>query len=242
NGNPVRKLKTAAKKGIKRIHWDLRYSGTAPVSFYTPDPNNPWDQLETGPLALPGTYRVSLSKFEDGLLTELVAPQSFSVRSLNLNTLSAPDKKAYDDFCRKVSELRRQSGFANEQKNELNNKLKYIKPALIETPAAPAALVQSVQKIQDRLQVLQIKLSGDGSLAKREFETPPSINDRIGAIESGMWNTTCAPTGTYTNSFAIAEKQLKEAQAEIRSIASDIGAIEKQLDALKAPWTPGRGY
>lgn len=240
NGRPVRNIKTAPKKGLKRINWDLRYAPGRPVSFYTPDPNNPWDQLSTGPLALPGNYKVSVSKFEDGMITELVPAQPFTVRSLNLNALAAPDKKKYDDFCKMVNELRRKAGTATEFRNELNNKLKYIKPALIETPVAPASLVQAVQKAQDRINSLSIQLSGDGSLSKREFETAPSVNDRIGNMESGLWNTTTAPTGTYLKSYDIAEKQLKAVVAELKSIAGDISAIEKQMDVLKAPWTPGR--
>lgn len=240
NGAPVRKIKTAAKKGVKRIIWDLRYSTPAPISFYTPDPNNPWDQLPTGPLALPGTYKVALSKFEDGLLTELVPAQPFNVRSLKINSLAATDKKAYDDFCKKVSDLRRTSGTSTEFKNELNNKLKYIKPALLETPGASPALVQSVQMVQDRINTVSTKLNGDATLSKREFETVPSINDRIGTIESGMWTTTMAPTGTFTKSYDIAYLQLQGVNRELKSIADVISEIEKQLDVLKAPWTPGR--
>jgi photosystem II stability/assembly factor-like uncharacterized protein len=240
NGKPVRNIKTAGKKGLKRLTWDLRYSPLRPITFYTPDPNNPWDQLSPGPLALPGNYTVSIQKFEDGVLTEMVPAQPFTLRSLNLNTLTATDKKAYDDFCKKVNELRRNAGAASEYRNELHHKLKYIRPALLETPAAPSSLTESVQRAQEKINNVSVKLFGDGAIAKREFETVPSINDRIGNIESGMWSTTTAPTGTYMKSFDIASKQLQGAIAELKSIAADISAIEKQLDALKAPWTPGR--
>ncbi len=240
NGNPVRKIKAEAKKGMKRLTWDLRYPTPAPVSFYTPDPNNPWDQLSTGPLALPGSYKVSLSKVEDGLLTELVPPMDFSIRSLNLNALGAADKQAYDTFCKRVSEVRRNAGIASEFRNELNNKIKYLKPALIETPAASAALIQQLQQVQQRLQTASVKLNGDASLAKREFETPTSVNDRIGIIEGGMWNTTMAPTGTFIKSLEIADKQLRELVTELKAVSAGLLTIEKELDQLKAPWTPGR--
>ncbi|MBK9637544.1 MAG: glycosyl hydrolase [Bacteroidetes bacterium] len=240
NGTPIRNLKTAPKKGLKRLNWDLRYAASNPVNFYKPDPNNPWDQNPVGPLALPGNYTVTLSKVEDGITTELVLSQPFSLRSLNLNTFTATDKKAYDEFCKEVSELRRVLGGTNEYRNEIGNKLKFIKQALIETPSTTPALVKSLNDIQVRLNAINLKLFGDGSLAKREFETAPSINDRIGTIEYGMWNTTTAPTGTFRKSFAIADKELKQVISDLKSIGADMQGIENTLDQLKAPYTPGR--
>jgi len=90
------------------------------------------------------------------------------------------------------------------------------------------------------LNAINLKLFGDGSLAKREFETAPSINDRIGVVEYGMWNTTTAPTGTFRKSFAIAEKELKQVIADLKSIGADMQSLENTLDQLKAPYTPGR--
>ena len=240
NGTPVRNIKTAPKKGLKRLTWDLRYAATNPVNFYKPDPNNPWDQNPEGALAMPGNYSVTLSKVEDGITTELVPFQPFSIRSLNLNTFTAPDKKAYDDFCKEVSEMRRVLGGTNEYRNEINNQLKFIKQALLETPSTTPTLVKSLHDIQVRMNAINLKLFGDGSMAKREFETAPSINDRVGTIEYGMWNTTTAPTGSYRKSLAIAQKELNQVIADLKSIGTEMKNIETTLDQIKAPYTPGR--
>ena len=162
------------------------------------------------------------------------------MRSLNLNTFSATDKKAYEEFCKEVSELRRVLGGTNEYRNEINYKLKFIKQALIETPSTTPALVKSLNDIQVRMNAINLKLFGDGSLAKREFETAPSINDRVGTIEYGMWNTTTAPTGTFRKSFAIAEKELKQVLLDLKSVGSEISNVENALEQVKAPYTPGR--
>lgn len=239
-GNPVRKLKSEAKKGLKRIVWDMRHASPGPITFRTPDPSNPWDQLETGALAMSGNYTVSLGKVEDGQYTELVPPQPFSIKPLNLNTLSATDKQAYDAFCKDVAELRRNASITQEYTNELSNKLKYIRAALNETPAADLALIALAEQFQQRLNAINRQLNGDGSLARREFETTPSINDRIGNIEGGMWSTTSAPTGTYRKSFQLAEKQLNEVINQVQALSTDVQSMETRLDQLKAPWTPGR--
>ena len=240
NGAVIRKMKTSAKKGLKRIVWDLRYSSPGPINFYTPNPDNPWDTKETGALVMPGTYKVSLSKFEDGLLTELVPAVAFTVKALNNSTLPAADRKVYDDFCQKVSEVRRAAGGATEFKNELGNRLKYIKAALTEAPLTTPEIVQAIHLFGERLQAINLRLNGDGSLAKREFEVAPSINDRIGSIEGGVWSTTSTPTSTYTRSLDIAIKQLKGVINDLRTLANDIVTIERQLENIRAPWTPGR--
>ena len=77
-------------------------------------------------------------------------------------------------------------------------------------------------------------------MARREFETTPSLNDRIGTIEGGMWNTTSNPTGTYRKSYTTAEKQLREAVTSLSEISASIAVFESRMDTLKAPWTPGR--
>lgn len=240
NGMVVRKLKTAPKKGLKRMVWDLRYSSPGPINFYTPNPDNPWDTKETGALVMPGTYKVSLSKFEDGILTELVPAVAFTVKALNNSTLPPADRKAYDDFCKKVSEVRRAAGGASEFRNEINNRLKYIKAALVEAPLTTPEIVQAVHLFGERLQAIGLRLNGDGSLARREFETVPSINDRISTIEGGVWGTTSTPTSTYSRSLEIAIKQLKAVISDLRTLANDVVTIERQLDNIRAPWTPGR--
>nr|MBP7168546.1 glycosyl hydrolase [Bacteroidia bacterium] len=180
------------------------------------------------------------SKFEDGVVTELVAPQSFVVKALNNASLPVADRKMYDEFCKKVSEARRASGAASEYKNELGNRLKYIKGAITETPGMTPAMIQTIHKLSERLQAINMMLNGDGSLARREFETLPSVNDRIGTVESGMWSITSAPTATFRKTLEIAEKQLRTVIADLKSLNNEIIDVEKQLDQLNAPYTPGR--
>ncbi|MFI5219545.1 MAG: glycosyl hydrolase [Bacteroidia bacterium] len=239
-GNVVRKIKAPAKKGFSRIVWDFRYASPGPVSFKAPDPTNPYDQPETGHFALPGNYKVSLSKFEDGKLTEIVAAQSFTVKSLNAATLPTTDKKALDAFYKKVSELRRTTGAASAYKGELNNKIKFIKAAIIEAGGNLQALTEQVYAIEKRLIDAEIKLNGDTTMAKREFETPPSISGRIGQIEGSLWTATSSPTVTAMKSYDVAAKQFTTLLAELKSIDAEIKKVEAVLEQNKAPYTPGR--
>ncbi len=239
-GTIVRKIKTAAKKGLSRIVWDMRYASPGPVNFNTPDPTNPYDLPETGHLAMAGTYKVSLSKFEDGKITELVPAQSFVIKSLNAASLPATDTKALNAFSRKVSELRRATGAADMYHSELTNKIRYIKSAIIDVPLQQDALTEQVHAVEKRLHAVDVKMNGDASLARREFETPPSINGRIGTIEATIWTATSAPTQTAMNSFDIAAKQFAEVLPELKSIDEEIKKVEAALEKNGAPYTPGR--
>jgi photosystem II stability/assembly factor-like uncharacterized protein len=239
-GAVVRKIKAPAKKGLQRITWDFRYSSPGPVSFSTPDPTNPYDQPENGHLALPGTYKVSLSKFSDGKITELVPAQAFSIKALNAATLPATDKKALDTFSKKVSELRRATSAADAYRSELVNKIKFIKAAVIEASDLHAPLTADVNAIDQRLKQIDIRLNGDASIAKREFETSPSINGRIGTIEYTLWNSTSAPTQTALQSYDVTASQFTSVLAELKSIDGKIKEAEAVLEKSKAPYTPGR--
>jgi photosystem II stability/assembly factor-like uncharacterized protein len=239
-GSVVRKLKAPAKKGLTRMVWDMRYASPGPVSFSTPDPTNPYDQAENGYLSMAGTYKVSLSKFDDGKLTELVAPQPFVIKPLNVASLAAPDKKALDAFSKKVAGLRRATSAADSYRGELLNKIKFIKSAIIDAQVPHADLTGQVHSIERRLTAVDIKMNGDASLAKREFETPPSINGRIGAIEYTVWNASSAPTQTAINSFDVASKQFAQVLPELKAIDEEIRKVETTLEQSGAPYTPGR--
>ncbi len=240
SGAIVRTMKTAAKKGLSRIVWDFRYASPAPVNFNTPDPSNPYDQPETGPLAGPGNYKVSLSKFEDGKIMELVAAQPFTVKLLRAATLPPIDKQALQAFIKKVAELRRATGGADTYKGELNNKIKFIKSAIVSSPGNLPDITAQVYDIEKRLNAVELKMNGDASMAKREFETPPSIRGRIDQIEGSLWTSTSAPTITSMKSYDVAAKQFNAALTELKSIDNDIKKVETTLEQNKAPYTPGR--
>lgn len=240
SGAIVRKLKAAAKKGLNRIVWDLRYASAGPVNFHTPDPSNPYDQLETGYLAMPGSYKVSLSKFEDGIITELVAPVSFNAKSLYSDAISQTEKKQLTDFCKKVSDLRRAVGAADSYRAELSSKMKFIKAAVIEAPEKLEAIPAQLLAIEKKLASINTQLNGDATLAKREFETAPAISGRVSSIEYTLWGVSAAPTQTFITSFEIASTQFNSVISALKAVDEDIKKVEAILEQNKAPYTPGR--
>ena len=240
DNNVVRRIKAPAKKGMNRIVWDFRYAAFGPVDLSQFDESFVFSAPETGYMALPGNYKVSLSKFEDGQYTELVAARPFKAVALNNATLPATDKKALDEFSKQVAELRRVSAATDEYRKEMVNKLKYIKQAIIETPKLTIGISKTINELEKRLTDVDTKLNGDATLGRREFESLPSINGRIGSIAGALWSTTAAATTTFINSYNTAAKQFTPVYNEIKAIGEAILNVENELEKNKAPYTPGR--
>jgi photosystem II stability/assembly factor-like uncharacterized protein len=240
NNNVVRRIKAPAKKGLSRIVWDFRYAPFGPVDLTQFDESFAFSSPEIGYMALPGSYKVSLSKFEDGMYIELAAPQPFRTLTLNNATLPATDKKALEDFSKQVAELRRVSAAADAYRGEMVNKIKYIKQAIIETPKLPVDISKTIASLEKRLTDVNTKLNGDATLARREFETTPSINGRIGNITGALWGATAAPTTTFISSYQTAARQFTPVYNELKAIGEEIKNVENILERNKAPYTPGR--
>jgi photosystem II stability/assembly factor-like uncharacterized protein len=240
NNNVVRRIKAPAKKGMNRIVWDFRYAPFGPVDLTPFDESNAFSSPDIGYMALPGNYKVSLSKFEDGVYTELTTAQPFKAVALNNATLPATDKKALEDFCKQVAELRRVSAAADEYRSEMVNKIKFIKQAIIETPNLPLNVSKTITALEKRLTDVNTKLNGDATLGRREFESSPSINSRIGTITGGLWGTTAAPTTTFINSYQTAARQFTAVYNELKAIGTEMKNLENILETNKAPYTPGR--
>lgn len=240
NNNVVRRIKVPAKKGLKRIVWDFRTAPFSPVNFTPFDESLAFSSPDQGYMALPGNYKVALSKFEDGIYSELTAPQSFKAVALNTATLPATDKKALDNFCKKIAELSRVIQSTDQYRTELVNKLRYLKQAAIDAPKQSIDITKAITDLEKRLLNVNRSMNGDGSLSRREFEATPSISRRIDYITGSLWNTTAAPTQTQITSYEIAATEFTPVYNEIKAIAEAIRKLEEQLEKNGAPYTPGR--
>ena len=126
----IRKLKTSAKKGVNRITWDFRYPTSNPVDI-NPRPNdNPFASDDVRQLAAPGNYTVSLSKYVDGIFTEVAGAEKFVVKVLPGTTLPAADRPAMVAWQRQAAELQRSLQGSSAIIRDANQKVKYLKAAV----------------------------------------------------------------------------------------------------------------
>lgn len=231
-GNVVSRMEKSPAKGVKRLTWGFQYPGVSPVSA------DGWS--ENGPTVVPGTYTVELHLSENGALRQLVEPVAFEVVPLNNATLAAEDKAAVLAFLQEVAALNRVISGTDELQEELSDKVAILENAVKATPGADASLLGDLRALEQRLAVVDRQLNGDRSLASREFETLPGIARRISSVQWGLYGSSAAPTATMRMNFELAEEQFGEVYDEVKAILEALAAIEAELEAAGAPYTPGR--
>lgn len=239
-GNVVRRIKAPATKGLQRVTWDFRHESTGPVNFASFDESFVFSSPDQGHRALPGKYSVSMEKFEDGKYSVLAEPVPFNCVGLNTGSFPVEDKKALQAFTNKVAELRRVVSGTEQYRREQENKVRYLKAALLKTGAAPLELSGQIQDLENRLKAAGVALNGDPSVAGREFETAPSINGRLGRITYGLWNSTVALPASFEEGYTATEKAFRPVYNDVKAIGEDIRKLEVQMEKYAAPYTPGR--
>lgn len=242
NGNDIRKLTSEVNKGINRITWNLRYPSTRPVSIE----DNKYDPLKMGGdgmYVLPGKYTVSVSQYVRGELTELAGPVEFIAKPLDNVTLPAEDREELVAFQQKVAELYRVvSGAENLAEYQLEL-VRHAKQAAQRTMGPTAELMSEIENVEAQLDEILWKFNGQEPKASPEENWPavPSINDRLRSIIWVHWRSTSAVTQSQIDIFEILKEEVPPIIEEMRTIQNvSIPEIEKELDRMGAPFTPGR--
>jgi hypothetical protein len=232
-GNVVRRLDGKAKKGIHRATWDFRYPGYRPADL---------EEDGYGPLALPGTYTVSVDKRIDGVTTQLVEPTEFVVEPLGYGSLPSADKAAVLAFQKKTGELQRAMFGANEAAKEAAKRIKYIKSTIEKTPTLDPGIREEARDLELRLKDLREQLTGDPTKPRRSEPAMDGLMRRVNQVVYGHWSTTYGPTETHKKNYDIAAELFEEILDDLRQVIEvDLVALENKLEDAGAPWTPGRG-
>ena len=241
DGNIVRRLTGPASTGIHRVTWDLRYPAPNPVSLEDPRGGSARSRGPVGPMVVPGTFTVSLAKSVRGEITPCGEPQTFETVPLGSVTLAAADREALVAFQRQTARLQRAILGSVRAAGEAQNHLDHLKKALHDTPDAGTNLLDRVRALDERLKDLRIDLEGDRTISGHSEPTPPSITGRVSRIIWGHWSSTSAPTRTQRDSYTVAADAFAPVLAELRKLVEvDLVALEAELEAAGAPWTPGR--
>lgn len=240
-GDIIRKLKTAAKKGVNRLVWDFRYPSANPINV-NPSPNdNPFQSEDVGQLVAPGNYTVTLSKSVDGIVTDLAGPEKFEVKVLPGTTLPAADRPALVEWQRKAAELQRSIAGASAILNDANNRAKHMKAAVMSVSKPNQDFVKDIQGIEEKIRALQKKMNGDRVADQLNIDAPPSISSRLFSSLYDGYGSTSEPTTTMKEQLRIAGEEFEVAFEELKNVFNnDIKSLEQKLEAAGAPYTPGR--
>ncbi|PKP30333.1 MAG: glycosyl hydrolase [Bacteroidetes bacterium HGW-Bacteroidetes-16] len=241
NGRTVRTLYEKASKGIHRTNWNLRYGSQSPVKVGK-DQFDPTKESGDWMLALPGEYSVTMSMVEEGKLKPLTGPVVFNAVVLNNTSIPAIDRKEMVEFYDQVNDLYRVYAAATDFREELVKKTAYVQQVLQQQSQAAMEMKNQAQQI--KLQLDDLKFVFEGTPAKASWEeVPPEhmpLDGRFEAIAWTAWQSTSSPTETQKENYRILMEEFPPVLVKLKKIDQQLKEIDKTLDEMKAPHTPGR--
>ncbi len=240
-GNVVRELRAQPAKGINRLAWDLSHPSPFPVK--AEGKYNPLAKDDAGLMVMPGKYKVTVAKVIDDRVTPLGASQEFTAKAVANATLPAPDRSALVRFQRQVADLTRVLQGAMELAAELQGKLLRIKQTMVSLPRGASSLAGLATAVEKKLDEIVYAIRGLEPKASDE-EIPPThmpLWSRLSTIINNQFGTTADPGKSQAEGVKIVREELAPLLLKLKSIVQeDMPRLEKELDAAKAPWTPGR--
>ncbi len=238
DGNIVRKITAKPQKGIHRVTWNLRYPGPRPVEQEKFDP---FKKDNGGIFVMPGKYYVSMALYDKGQYKPLFKKVPFEVKPLHNRTISSYMEQIVA-FERQVTEMSRVVLGAMKYSDELMKRVQSIKQAILATPEASPQLMSQVQSIERQLDSVIFVFKGVKPKASYE-EIPPHkwpIYERLQYLIYAHYESLGPITTTERQQLDILQKQVPGQIEALKNLTQQIQNIEKQLDNLKSPWTPGR--
>jgi photosystem II stability/assembly factor-like uncharacterized protein len=240
-GKVVRRVNAPTSKGFHRVAWDMHYPSAAPVNLntssgYVP----PWAIPPKGPIALPGEYTVTLKKRQFGKLSDLSEPQAFQLTLLNNSPEITSDREALLAVQQRAANLLRSVRGASKAQRELTDRIKHLKAAVDLTPSATEEQAQKVRDLAARMVTLTTLLNGDATVRARHEPTQWSVAGRTSSLYGAISGSQNRISGNHLASLEIAEAEYTRVADQLRALQTELNELEAELEALGAPWTPGR--
>ncbi len=226
SGKEIRRMSSSPSKGMVRMNWNLRSNSTNSINAES-----------NGFLVPPGTYFVSISLIHNGSVEELVAKQSFIVKGLNNQTLIAKNSNELVSFRNEVAALSQQLSNASNWMSEAKEVLENMESSLKNYPNTELALLSETRALKLLYDNCATALWGDRIKSSREFETLPSINDRLGMVEYQLYENTAGVSSTHKANKVIVEEQLTALSASLADMSKRIQVLQDKLALVPIPFT-----
>ncbi|MCB0584240.1 MAG: glycosyl hydrolase, partial [Phaeodactylibacter sp.] len=240
-GNPIRRLEGPSKKGFHRVDWDLRYPSTQAITVEQEVADDDDEGGPTGFMAPPGTYTVTLSKQEGGVVTIIAGPESFEVERMREGALSGATPEAVAAFWRELEDIQGEASAASVALRNGMERVKAMQLALSRTPAVPGKLEEQLGQLRQSLLELDEKMNGNRSKQEIGEIVPPTVQNRLSTAVSGTRLSTYGPSPLHRRSLEIAQTELSRIKTDLsRILEEQIPQLEKAMAEAGAPWIEGQ--
>jgi hypothetical protein len=239
NNNVVRQIFKTASKDINRVTWNYTYSSFSPVS------TTKFDTLSTGRngiMAMPGNYKVSLAMYAKGEIKDIAEPEPFVCKPLDIVTFPSTDNNAKLVWLKEASAYARTVYGTMSYNNELLAKVNAILQALQITPSSTREMKTEAARLVSELEAINYRFRGPVARASSE-EIPPTdvpLSDRLNEIAITSYSLSGNISRIAKDQLVILKSEFPPVLDRAVKAGEDIQKLEKQLDAIGAPWTTGR--
>ncbi len=236
-GNVVRHLKTSAKKGMKRLVWDMRAPTYEAVEGrYSPAPDQLFGSEAVGHFVAPGTYSVSISKYKDGVVSPISNEEKFTIKLLDNGSIMTKDMNSNVQFFERATTLQKEVDKAGNNFGQFEDLLNKVDKATLDLAAPNAGILKKSFEVRKMINEAKMKFYGDNARASREFETAPSIASRAGEAIGSLWRSTSPIPKTYLDNLNLVEKQFNALKPLLQKIESETLALVKEVGDLGGPY------
>jgi len=232
-GIEMKRLLGSPSKGISKMTWNLRQESTGPIQTGRKNDNN-------GFLVSAGVYTVEVLLIKDGKIEVLVSQSKFTVKALNNQTIVATNPEALQKFRSEVAEMSRKVRGTGKLMSETTEKLDIYQTAILSYPGAEISLIEEVKNLKISYDLCVVEMWGDRVKSSREFETYPSISDRMGLVEYQLYENTVDVSITRQKNLQIVQEEYLELRKKLDAIIVRTRKLEEQLDAKGIPYTKGK--
>ncbi len=236
DGEIVKKMKAPITKGLHKIAWNYRYEGIYPTSI-PGTKHNIANQGEGRP-AMPGKYTIEMAKVINEQITPIGNKQSFVVKSLYNNRLQA--NKDLANYYTKMEDISKIFGTITNRANYQMKQINLIIASFKVNAPEPEKWIAKALKVKNNLDSINIILYGNEILRKQNIERVPGLQSRLYNAIYEIWNNPEGLTGTHKKDIEIVNSHNKSLLTSLNENKKTIALLNKELDRIGAPFTPGR--
>jgi phosphoglycerol transferase MdoB-like AlkP superfamily enzyme len=100
--------------------------------------------------------------------------------------------------------------------------------------------LNDLKAIEKQIKDINFIMHGDGSLARREFETLPGLTGSLDNVIYGTWSNSLGATNTNKEKLNEVREKFKPVYAQIVDASKKLAELESKAESMKLPATPGR--
>jgi hypothetical protein len=209
-GTVVRELKGAKERGLNQASWDLRVEPPVP-----PPPPNEGESFfgpPRGPLVSPGTYTVTVA------VGSATANRALTVEEDPRITVSAEDRKQWEEGTRQAARLWSRSQAANRTITALKKQLADVQESIKTAPDEVKTAARSLASTVDTLARTLNRQEALGFAGAPLAEDPDPLMPRARGLYFALGGMTAAPTAQQKELLARVQQQVDQAVAAVNAV------------------------